>query len=59
MKVFNNIYCYTYFIITGTLVVIDGKVVHKSNANTSDKSRHIYTFHLAEGQDTEWSKKNW
>ncbi|XP_072015991.1 phytanoyl-CoA dioxygenase domain-containing protein 1-like isoform X2 [Amphiura filiformis] len=43
----------------GTLVVIDAKSVHMSEPNKSEKSRHIYTFHIAESQDTVWSKRNW
>nr|XP_054770438.1 phytanoyl-CoA dioxygenase domain-containing protein 1-like [Lytechinus pictus] len=43
----------------GSLIIIDAKVVHKSSKNTSDRSRHIYTFHVAESEKTEWSKENW
>ncbi|XP_035684290.1 phytanoyl-CoA dioxygenase domain-containing protein 1-like [Branchiostoma floridae] len=42
----------------GALVLIHGEVVHKSEANRSDKSRHIYTFHMFE-QESKWSKENW
>ncbi|KAI1716653.1 phytanoyl-CoA dioxygenase (PhyH) domain-containing protein [Ditylenchus destructor] len=45
---------------TGSLVLIDGKVVHKSEPNTSDKSRHAYTFHVADLQPgTTWSPLAW
>lgn len=43
----------------GTLVLIHGEVVHKSERNLSENSRHIYTFHLFEQQGTEYSKENW
>ena len=49
----------SFFFLSGSLIVIDGKVVHKSSQNTSDRSRHIYTFHIAESEKTEWSKDNW
>ncbi|XP_077986774.1 phytanoyl-CoA dioxygenase domain-containing protein 1-like [Glandiceps talaboti] len=43
----------------GSMIVIHGEVVHKSLPNKSDKSRHIYTFHVVESKDTEYSKLNW
>lgn len=43
----------------GTLVLIDGFVVHQSHANTSNRSREIYTWHVTELADREWSPKNW
>ncbi|XP_067825902.1 phytanoyl-CoA dioxygenase domain-containing protein 1 [Heptranchias perlo] len=43
----------------GGLVLIHGEVVHKSALNTSDKSRHAYTFHLMESRNTQWSEENW
>ncbi|ESO98762.1 hypothetical protein LOTGIDRAFT_186972 [Lottia gigantea] len=43
----------------GTCVIIHGEVVHKSNNNKSDKSRHIYTFHVYDSKDTVYSKDNW
>lgn len=42
----------------GDLVLIHGSVVHRSEKNTSSKSRFIYTFHLVEGA-AEWSPTNW
>lgn len=42
----------------GSLVVINGSVVHKSEANRSDKSRFIYTFHIIEGNN-EYDSRNW
>lgn len=43
----------------GDCVVIHGSVIHKSGKNTSDKSRPIYTFHVVEQENTEYSGKNW
>jgi ectoine hydroxylase-related dioxygenase (phytanoyl-CoA dioxygenase family) len=33
-------------LISGTLVLIDGSVLHKSERNQSSISRFIYTFHM-------------
>ncbi|XP_004392554.1 PREDICTED: phytanoyl-CoA dioxygenase domain-containing protein 1 isoform X2 [Odobenus rosmarus divergens] len=43
----------------GDLVLIHGEVVHKSEQNLSDHSRHAYTFHLMESLGTVWSPENW
>ncbi|RUS75564.1 hypothetical protein EGW08_016689 [Elysia chlorotica] len=43
----------------GSLALIHGEVVHKSEANTSERSRHAYTFHLFESKGVEYSKQNW
>lgn len=43
----------------GTLVLIHGQVVHFSEVNKSEKSRHAYTFHVIEQKDTTYSKENW
>ncbi|XP_039085583.1 phytanoyl-CoA dioxygenase domain-containing protein 1 isoform X1 [Hyaena hyaena] len=43
----------------GALILIHGEVVHKSEKNLSDRSRHAYTFHLMETWDTVWSPENW
>lgn len=43
----------------GCLVLIHGTVLHKSAPNKSEKSRHAYTFHIIEQENTEWSKQNW
>ncbi|KAK1884158.1 Phytanoyl-CoA dioxygenase domain containing protein 1 [Dissostichus eleginoides] len=43
----------------GSVVLIDGEVVHRSAENTSEDTRHVYTFHLMESQDTRWSPDNW
>jgi len=42
----------------GTLVLIHGNILHKSEKNSSDKSRYIYTFHMIEGEH-EYDEKNW
>ncbi|XP_055007282.1 phytanoyl-CoA dioxygenase domain-containing protein 1 isoform X2 [Boleophthalmus pectinirostris] len=43
----------------GGVVLIHGEVVHQSNENKSENSRHVYTFHMMESQDTQWSPENW
>nr|XP_020650603.1 phytanoyl-CoA dioxygenase domain-containing protein 1 isoform X1 [Pogona vitticeps] len=43
----------------GGLVLIHGEVVHKSEPNHSESSRHVYTFHLMEAKETTWSPENW
>ncbi|XP_043914707.1 phytanoyl-CoA dioxygenase domain-containing protein 1 [Protopterus annectens] len=43
----------------GSLVLICGEVVHKSALNTSEKSRHAYTFHIMDSRGTHWSEENW
>ena len=42
----------------GTLVLIHGNLLHKSEKNLSGKSRFIYTFHVIEGTH-EYDSKNW
>jgi phytanoyl-CoA hydroxylase len=42
----------------GTLVLIHGNILHKSEKNTSDKSRNIYTFHVIEGE-RRYDERNW
>uniref|UniRef100_A0A8C0B9C0 Phytanoyl-CoA dioxygenase domain-containing protein 1 n=1 Tax=Buteo japonicus TaxID=224669 RepID=A0A8C0B9C0_9AVES len=41
------------------LILIHGEVVHKSELNSSESSRHAFTFHVMEAKDTSWSKENW
>ena len=43
----------------GSLVLIHSRVLHKSEANVSSKSRHAYSFHMYDAVDTEYSKLNW
>ena len=42
----------------GSLVLIHGNVMHKSERNRSQKSRFIYTFHVIEGQEV-YDERNW
>lgn len=42
----------------GTLVLIHGNILHKSEKNLSGKSRNIYTFHVIEG-DQKYDERNW
>ncbi|KAI4853397.1 phytanoyl-CoA dioxygenase [Aureobasidium sp. EXF-8845] len=42
----------------GTLVLIHGNLLHKSEKNTSMKGRMIYTFHCIEGTN-EYDGRNW
>jgi ectoine hydroxylase-related dioxygenase (phytanoyl-CoA dioxygenase family) len=42
----------------GTLVLIHGNILHKSEKNVSGKSRFIYTFHVIEGEN-KYDEKNW
>jgi phytanoyl-CoA hydroxylase len=42
----------------GTLVLIHGNILHKSEKNTSNKSRNIYTFHVIEGEE-KYDERNW
>ena len=42
----------------GSLVLIHGNVLHKSEKNLSMKSRFIYTFHVIEGEET-YDERNW
>lgn len=42
----------------GTLVLIHGNLLHKSEKNLSRKSRFIYTFHVIEGEN-EYDGRNW
>ena len=42
----------------GTLVLIHGNILHKSETNRSASSRFIYTFHLIEGENA-YDGRNW
>lgn len=42
----------------GTLVLIHGNILHKSEKNLSQKGRIIYTFHCIEGEER-YDEKNW
>lgn len=44
----------------GSLVLIHGQVVHKSENNESDLARHAYTFNIIETNgSSEYSTRNW
>ncbi|NXX51513.1 PHYD1 protein, partial [Tricholaema leucomelas] len=43
----------------GGLILIHGEVVHKSDLNSSEFSRQVFTFHVMEAKGTSWSKENW
>jgi hypothetical protein len=43
----------------GSLVLIHGNLLHKSERNTSEKGRIIYTFHVIEGEGTTYDGRNW
>ncbi|KAF2675296.1 phytanoyl-CoA dioxygenase family protein [Microthyrium microscopicum] len=42
----------------GSLVLIHGNILHKSEKNLSARSRFIYTFHIIEGKKT-YDERNW
>ena len=42
----------------GSLVLIHGNLLHKSEKNLSQKGRIIYTFHMIEGKN-EYDERNW
>lgn len=44
----------------GSLVLIHGNILHKSEKNLSQKGRIIYTFHIIEGGvERPYDEKNW
>lgn len=44
----------------GSVVLIDGLVVHQSSPNSSNKPRPIYTFHVFDqGRMCRWDERNW
>ncbi|KAK0107257.1 hypothetical protein ONS95_003959 [Cadophora gregata] len=43
----------------GSLVLIHGNLLHKSEKNVSKKGRIIYTFHVIEGDGAVYDEKNW
>ena len=43
----------------GTLVLIHGNLLHKSEKNLSQKGRIIYTFHAIEGEGAVYDERNW
>jgi len=42
----------------GTLILLHGRIPHKSKANLSDKSRHAYTLHLVD-TTLPYPENNW
>lgn len=42
----------------GTLIVLHGRLPHRSGANRSAQSRHAYTLHVIDGQ-ARYSTENW
>ncbi|KAI0164385.1 phytanoyl-CoA dioxygenase [Hypoxylon sp. FL1284] len=43
----------------GSLVLIHGNLLHKSEKNLSQKGRIIYTFHVIEGEGAKYDERNW
>lgn len=43
----------------GDLVLIHGNLLHKSEKNTSQKGRIIYTFHIIEADGNNYDERNW
>uniref|UniRef100_A0A7M5UYG4 Phytanoyl-CoA dioxygenase domain-containing protein 1 n=2 Tax=Clytia hemisphaerica TaxID=252671 RepID=A0A7M5UYG4_9CNID len=43
----------------GSAIIIHGHVVHKSEKNLSNRSREIYTYHIAETHQSKWLNENW
>ncbi|KAL1886964.1 hypothetical protein Cpir12675_006804 [Ceratocystis pirilliformis] len=43
----------------GSLVLIHGNLLHRSEYNTGKKGRIIYTFHCIEGKDALYDERNW
>jgi phytanoyl-CoA hydroxylase len=43
----------------GSLVLLDGNLVHQSFENTSPKSRQAYSVHVVETKDCIWAEQNW
>ncbi|PFH60816.1 hypothetical protein XA68_10277 [Ophiocordyceps unilateralis] len=46
-------------VCAGDLVLIHGNLLHKSEKNTSEKGRIIYTFHIIEAEGTTYDERNW
>lgn len=43
----------------GTLVLLDGRLVHWSDENKSGKSRHAFSVHVVESDGVTWPARNW
>jgi ectoine hydroxylase-related dioxygenase (phytanoyl-CoA dioxygenase family) len=46
-------------VFTASLVLLHGRVVHKSEKNKSQFSRHAYTFHVFDEGVSQYSEQNW
>ncbi|KAL7074482.1 hypothetical protein ACQ4LE_006681 [Meloidogyne hapla] len=45
---------------SGSLLLIHGNVLHKSEKNTSNSQRHVYAFHLIDlDENDKWKNTNW
>ena len=42
----------------GDLMVLDGKLVHKTNTNATKKTRYAYTWHTID-KSSKWAEDNW
>lgn len=43
----------------GSCVLIHGQIVHQSEPNRSEFSRHAYTFHVIDQKNTTYAENNW
>ncbi|KAM3327610.1 phytanoyl-CoA dioxygenase [Capsicum galapagoense] len=43
----------------GSLVVIQGDLIHQSFENQSSKSRHAYSLHVVDTNGCKWAEDNW
>lgn len=43
----------------GTLVIMDGGLLHYSDKNTSSRNREAFTLHVVESEGTVWRDDNW
>lgn len=43
----------------GSIMLIDGLLVHRATNSTSDEPRNIYAFHVYDSDKAEFSKQNW
>jgi len=43
----------------GSAILIHGQVVHRSGKNSTDSAREVYTFHVFDNPEDNWSKENW
>ncbi|MFH4982738.1 hypothetical protein AB6A40_009447 [Gnathostoma spinigerum] len=43
----------------GSMVLIHGAVLHKSQKNSSEESRHSFALHIVDKENSKWSPFNW